>query len=69
MHCPFLVDIHQAFSGMTKTMSHKKFLKSYLVVINEEPGFFLANVGQKVALLQNYDELPSTLTLTLALEC
>ena len=54
---------------MTKAASCQKLLKSYLVAINDVPVFSLANVSQKIALLQNYDKPQSTLTLTLAPEC
>ena len=69
MHCPFLVDIHWAFSGMTKAASCQKFLKSYLVTINDKPVFSLTDVSQKVALLQNYNKSLFTLALSLAPEC
>ena len=69
MRQPFLADIHQTFARMTKVMSCQKFLKSYLVAINDKPVFFLANISQKVTHLQNYDKPLSTLTLTLAPEC
>ena len=53
---------------MTKTASRKKFLKSYVVAINDEPVFTVNALMDKVAFYQNYDEPPDTVVLTLAPE-
>ena len=65
---PFLNDIHRGFRGMTKTASRKKFLKSYVVAINDDPVFTVEALMEKVAFFQNYDEPPETVVLTLAPE-
>jgi len=48
--------------------SRKKFLKSYVVAINDKPVFSVEGLKEKIALYQNYDEPPETITLTLAPE-
>ena len=67
---PFLQEIYRGFRGsMSKAASRKKFLKSYVVAINDKPVFSVEGLKEKVALYQNYDEPPETITLTLAPEC
>ena len=53
---------------MSKAASRKKFLKSYVVAINDKPVFSVEGLKEKIALYQNYDEPPETITLTLAPE-
>ena len=65
---PFLQEIYRGFRGMSKTASRKKFLKSYVVAINDQPVFSVEGLKEKIALYQNYDEPPETITLTLAPE-
>ena len=50
---------------MTKTASRKKFLKSYVIAINDEPVFSVEALMNKVAFYQNYDEPPDMVVLTL----
>ena len=47
---------------MTKAASWKKFLKSYIVAINDKPVFSAEGLKEKIALYQNYDEPPETIT-------
>ena len=58
MRRPFLSEIHRGFRGMTKTASRKKFLKSYVVAVNNEPVFNAEALEHKIAFYQNYDEPP-----------
>ena len=65
---PFVADIHRGFRSMTKTATRQKFLKSYVVAVNEEPVFTTEELHQKIAFYQNYDDPPDALTFRLAPE-
>ena len=58
MHRPFVAQIHQTFKGMQLRAARRKYLKSYIIAINDQPVFNTADVDKLVAFYQNYDDPP-----------
>ena len=68
MHRPFISTIRQAFKGQQLRHSRRKFLKAYIIAVNDQLVFTTADVDKLIAFYQNYDEPPSYLNFTLCAE-
>ena len=68
MHRPFISTIHQAFKGSKIRPCRRKYLKAYIIAVNDQPVFNTHDVDKLVSFYQNYDEPPSFLEFTLCTE-
>ena len=52
MHRPFISTIRQAFKGQQLRHSRRKFLKAYIIAVNDQPVFTTADVDKLIAFYQ-----------------